>query len=194
MTHRPAALERRAFLKLSTALAALSLAGCVDDLATAGVGAGAAPTTAEDRKLLNFFAQAFTRDLEDSPEFMTYIGMKKRYGEWDDYSAAQAEKANRDNLADLDFMRANIDRPALSPSVRVSYDVFLFDKEQRAANHPFRLQNYDVSHFEGAHLGVPGLLINQHRIDDEADAEAFVARIAASEKVIDQLITFMGNV
>ena len=193
MTHRPAALERRAFLKLSTALAALSLAGCVDDLATAGVGAGAAPTTAEDRKLLNFFAQAFTRDLEDSPEFMTYIGMKKRYGEWDDYSAAQAEKANRDNLADLDFMRANIDRPALSPSVRVSYDVFLFDKEQRAANHPFRLQNYDVSHFEGAHLGVPGLLINQHRIDNEADAEAFVARIAASEKVIDQLITFMRD-
>jgi len=192
MTFRPAALERRAFLKLSTALAALTLAGCVDDLATLGAGANT-PATAEDHKLLTFFAKAFARDLEDSPEFMTYIGMKKRYGEWDDYSAAHADKANRDNLADLDFMRTNIDRAALSPSVRVSYDVFLFDKEQRAANYPFRLQNYDISHFEGAHLGVPGLLINQHRIDDTADAEAFIARVTAAETVIDQTIAFMRD-
>lgn len=35
------------------------------------------------------------------------------------------------------------------------------------------------------------MLINQHRIDDTADAEAFIARIANAATVIDQMVAFM---
>jgi uncharacterized protein (DUF885 family) len=181
---------RRAFLKLSAATAALSLAGCVDDLTQ---GVAAAPETAEDRKLLAFFSKSFTRELEEAPEFMTSLGMKKRYAEWNDYSAAYAETRNANTVADLAFMRDGIDRAALSPSMRVSYDVFRYRNEQRVANHRFRLHNYDVSHFGGPHQNVPNLLINRHRIDDVADAEAYVARIAATEKLVDQTIAFMRD-
>ena len=191
--HRPAALGRRAFLKLSAATAALGVAGCAGDLIDAEAGATATPDGDEDRKLLTFFSQSFTRELEEAPEFMTSIGIKKRYGEWNDYSAAYAERAHRDTVADVDFMRTKIRREALSPAMRISYDVFLFRNEQRVANYPFRLHNYDVSHFGGPHQSVPNLLINQHRIDDVSDAEAFIARLATTDKLVDQTIAFMRD-
>jgi uncharacterized protein (DUF885 family) len=182
-------LPRRAFLQMSAATAALGLTGCIDDLAR---NAGAADT-AEDRKLLDFFSKSFTRELEESPEFMTSLGMKKRYGEWNDYSSDYAERSYRDTAADLDFMRTKIDRNALSGPMRVSYDVFHFRNAQRVANFPFRYHNYDVSHFGGPQQNVPNLLINQHRIDDVADAEAYIARIAATDKLIDQSIGLMNE-
>jgi uncharacterized protein (DUF885 family) len=193
MTAFQSALGRRAFLKLSAATAALGLAGCVDDLVRADTAAATPAGSEEDRKLLTFFSQSFTRELEEAPEFMTSLGMKKRYGEWNDYSAEYAEHAERNTVADTDFMRTKIDRQALTPAMRVSYDVFLFRNEQRVANYPFRLHNYDVSHFGGPHQSVPNLLINQHRIDDAADAEAYIARIAATDKLIGQTIAFMRD-
>jgi uncharacterized protein (DUF885 family) len=192
MNTKPHALGRRAFLKMSAAGAALALGGCVDDLAVAGIDP-AAPATGEDAKLLAFFSKSFTRELEDAPEFMTQLGMKKRYGEWNDFSAAFADKRHNETAADLDFMRTKIDRAALSVPMRVSYDVFRFRNEQRVANHAFRLHSYDVSHFGGPHQSVPNVLINQHRVASTADAEAYVARIAATGKLIDQTIAFMRD-
>lgn len=184
------AMPRRAFLQISAATAALALAACVGAPSRYGASAAA---TAEDRKLLDFFSKSFTRELEDSPEFMTQLGMKKRYGEWSDYSSEFAERSYRDTAADLDFMRTKIDREALSGPMRVSYDVFHFRNAQRVANFPFRYHNYDVSHFGGPQQNVPNLLINQHRIDDVADAQAYIARIAATEKLIDQSIALMRD-
>jgi len=184
-------LGRRAFLKLSAATAALGVAGCMEDLAVEGGVASAAPAGDEDAKLLSFFSKSFTREFEESPEFMTQLGVKKRYGEWNDYSDEYAEHAIRNTRADADFMRTKINRDALSEQMRVSYDVFLFRNDLRIANYPYRFHNYDVSHFDGPHQNVPNLLINQHRVDDISDAAAYVARIAATDKLIDQVIAFM---
>ncbi len=182
--------SRRAFLKLTTATAALVLTGCVDDIVQADVDP-AAPATNEDAKLLAFFSKSFTRELDESPEFMTSLGMKKRYGEWNDYSDEFAVYQHKNTSADLDTMKNDIDRAALSPSMRVSYDIFRFRNELRVANHPFRFHNYAISHFGGPHQEIPNLLINRHTIADVADAEAYIARIAATDKVMDQTIAFM---
>lgn len=182
-------IERRSFLMLSAATAALGLTGCVDDFEEPSL----APVTAypEDNRLLEFFSKSFTRELEDSPEFMTALGMRKRYSEWSDYSEAFAEKSYQHTVADTDFMRKGINRSALSPQMRVSYDIFLFRNEQRIANYPFRYHNYDTSHFGGPHQSIPNLLINQHRIDDVSDAKAYIARIAATPLLMKQATGFM---
>ncbi len=182
--------SRRAFLKLSAVAAALGLTGCVDDIVRADADM-AAPATSEDAKLLAFFSKSFTRELEESPEFMTSLGMKKRYGEWNDYSDEFNVYQNKNTLADLDYMKKEVDRAGLSPSMRVSYDIFLFRNELRAASHPYRFHSYSVSHFGGPHQDIPNLLINRHRIDDKSDAEAYIARIAGTAKVMDQTIAFM---
>ncbi|MCE9523925.1 MAG: DUF885 domain-containing protein, partial [Alphaproteobacteria bacterium] len=189
---RDFALPRRAFLKMSAATMALGLTGCAGNLLHPGA-ANMRAATPEDAKLLDFFSKSFTRELEQSPEFMTQLGMKKRYGEWNDYSAEFALQVQRETKADLEFMRSQIDRNALSEPLRVSYDVFKFRNEQRVANFPFRLHNYDVSHFGGPHQNIPNLLINQHTIADIADARAYIARIVATDKLMDQTIAFMRD-
>src|SRR5260221_4769578 len=122
---------------------------------------------------------------------MTQLGVKKRYGEWNDWSDEFAAEGQRHAVADLDFMTTRIDRAALSEEMRISYDVFKFRNELRVANWPYRFHNYDVSHFGGPHQNVPSLLINQHRIDDASDAEAYIARLNATQKLFDQTIAFM---
>jgi uncharacterized protein (DUF885 family) len=187
MQGRP--LDRRNFMKLSAATAALSLSSCVDDIDGASIGQQSQGP--EDRRLLEFFARSFTRERDDSPEFMTALGIKRRYGEWSDYSEAFVDKSNRATAADTAFMRDKIDRSRLSPQMRVSYDIFLFRNEQRLANYPFRYHNYEASHFGGPHQSIPNLLINQHRIDDTSDAEAFIARIHATPLMMQQVCEFM---
>lgn len=182
-------LPRRSFLKLSAATAALGLSGCVGDLAQTGLAD--TRSTAEDARLLAFFSTSFTREFEESPEFMTALGVKKRYSEWSDYSEAFAGHSYKNTVADTKFMRSEIDRTALSPSMRVSYDIFLFRNEQRIANYPFRYHNYDVSHFGGPHQSIPNLLINQHTIDNISDADAYIARVVATEKLMDQTTSYM---
>ena len=182
-------LPRRSFLQLSAAVTALSLSGCVDDLVQTDIMQSS--STSEDRKLLDFFSKSFTREFEDSPEFMTAIGVKKRYSDWNDYSESFADQSYNRTVADTEFMRTQIKRNDLSPSMRVSFDIFLFRNEQRIANYPFRYHNYDVSHFGGPHQGIPNLLINQHRIDDESDALAYIARIVATEQLMTDTTAFM---
>ena len=182
-------IDRRGFLRLSAATAALALGGCVDDMQDGPPGQPAA--SAEDLRLLEFFNRSFTREREDSPEFMTALGMKKRYGDWNDYSEAFVDRTYKATAADTAFMRDRINRSGLSPQMRVSYDIFLFRNEQRLANYPFRYHNYDTSHFGGPHQSIPNLLINQHRIDDASDAEAFIARINATPLMMQQVSDFM---
>ncbi|MBI1211858.1 MAG: DUF885 family protein [Alphaproteobacteria bacterium] len=187
-------LPRRLFLQLLAGAGAVSLAGCAADDLPGAPEAGVDPASAnggEDRKLYAFFSKSFNRDFERSPEWMTQLGIKKRYGEWNDWSDAFAEEDHRYTVADLEFMRTQIDRLALSDSMRISYDVFLFRNELRVANWPYRFHNYDVSHFGGPHQYVPSTLINQHRIDEPADAEAYIARLNATPKLFDQVTAFM---
>jgi uncharacterized protein (DUF885 family) len=182
-------IDRRGFLLLSAASAALALGGCVDDMQDGPPGQAVA--SAEDLRLLELFNRSFTREREDSPEFMTALGMRKRYGEWNDYSEAFVDRTYQATAADTAFMRDRINRSGLSPQMRVSYDIFLFRNEQRLANYPFRYHNYDTSHFGGPHQSIPNLLINQHRIDDASDAEAFIARINATPLMMQQVSDFM---
>jgi uncharacterized protein (DUF885 family) len=194
MTMRPdfTHLSRRLFLHLVTATGAVvSLPGCalmgMDEEGLEGFDQAASD---EDRKVYAFFQERFERDRMRSPEFMTSIAMKTRYGEWDDRSDEFEEETYRLTVGDLNDLKA-FDRAQLSEQMRVSYDVFKFRGEQRAARHPFRFHDYVISHFEGPHQSVPALLINQHRIDEEADAEAYVARLRGTSKVFNQSVAFL---
>lgn len=182
-------LPRRVFLQLLTAASASSLAACssvgLEDMWEGGVG------SAEDRKLAAFFAESFKTEVGRQPEFLTYMGSKERYGEWDDRSDAAAEIAHQQTVADLAALPQVADRAQLSEAMRVSYDVFKFQAEQRIAAYPFRYHDYAISHFYGPHQSVPATLITQHRIDDVEDAEAYVARLRGTGVVFDQAIDFL---
>jgi uncharacterized protein (DUF885 family) len=185
-------LPRRLFLQLVAGAGAVAMQGCAEGVLP-GVPQARAENleNEEDRKLYEFFSKSFTREFESAPEWMTQLGTKKRYGEWNDWSDEFAEEEHRNAVADGEFMTTSVDRAALSESMRISYDVFKFRNELRLANWPYRFHNYDISHFGGPHQNVPSLLINQHRVDDVSDAQAYIARLEATPKLFEQVVAFM---
>ncbi len=187
-------LPRRLFLQLVAGAGALTVVGCAaDDLPGTPDAVAQGFDNPEDNKLFAFFSTSFTREFDRSPEWMTQLGVKKRYGEWNDWSDAFADEDFRNTQADLDFMTTHVDRSALSDNMRISYDVFKFRNELRVANRPYRFHNYDVSHFGGPHTSVPQLLINQHAVADVDDAQAYIARLNATLALFAQVVAFMRH-
>ena len=185
-------LPRRLFLQLVAGAGALTVVGCAaDDMPGTPDAVAQGFDNPEDNKLFAFFSRSFTREFERTPEWMTQLGVKKRYGEWNDWSDEFAAEDFRNAQTDLDFMTTRIDRAALSDNMRISYDVFKFRNELRVANRPYRLHNYDVSHFGGPHTSVPQLLINQHAVADVTDAQAYIARLNGTQTLFAQVVDFM---
>jgi uncharacterized protein (DUF885 family) len=160
----------------------LSLLGFV---LTAACQTPSVPQT-ESERLNAFFEKAFQENLALSPQRMTALGIKKDYDRLDDISDAQSQKRMRlaeKNLAELktyDFQR-------LDKNAQLSYQIFERQIEDQKAAFPFRFHNFPVNQMFGVQAELPSFLINMHRIDNEADARAYISRVRDSRRLFGQL-------
>ena len=147
----------------------------------------AAPAATEDARLAAFFQAAFLEGARLSPETLTQLGMKERYGELGDYTEAGQRKALAVSEAQLARMKSGFDRTKLSPASQLSYDLF---ERQVATQRMFAKwywQNYAVSSNGSALNGLPVMLINAHKVANVAEAEAYVSRLRAVERVAGEV-------
>jgi uncharacterized protein (DUF885 family) len=169
-------------------------------LATAAAVAFAPPARAatdEDAKLVAVFDRIFEENLAQSPEAITRLGLDKGELAWaksklDSASIASlaADKARtREHLAAL----KTVDRARLSPFQQANYDAVAFTLEGEAAagrRYAYGFegagQPYVLSQLTGAYQDIPDFLGSQHRLEDKADAEAYLARLAAFATVMDE--------
>jgi len=124
-----------------------------------------------------FYERAQAEYFELAPESAAQIGLRVRYGQWDDDSEAgdlaRRELATR-QLAEL---RETIDRSKLDAEGRLSWDLFADLQQRRIDAWRWRNHDYVFDHRSGPHTSAPAFLINTHRVDSEADAEAYVSRL-----------------
>ena len=153
----------------------------------AAAPAAAAPAVSEDARLAAFFQEAFLESARLSPETLTQLGMKERYGELGDYTKAGQDKALAVAQAQLARMTKTFDRARLSPESQLSYDLFAKSVATQATLTKWYWQTYAVSSTGGALDALPVMLINNHRVDTVADAEAYVARLRAVERVAGEV-------
>ena len=153
--------------------------------------APATDTAAEDARLIAFLDQAFDDQIALSPESQTALGMKTDYGKLDDYTEA-ADIAQRD-LAErqLAEMKAQFALDRLGQSARISYQLFEQQVERGRRNFQFRDYGYPVSTNGSPAVDIPVFLINQHRVDTVADAEAYISRIRETERVMREVAAQM---
>lgn len=118
---------------------------------------------------------------------MTSLGMKERYGEWDDFSDLAATEELAQAVADLATLRRDFDYEALSPQDQLSYRLFERRKEADVARFQWRLHSYPCNQMFGFQSRLPSFLISYHRIESEADAHAYISRLASMEEAIGQL-------
>jgi len=171
----------------TTALAALFL--------IAGCGAPSAPPTADDKaettlsdaqtetiatesaRLNNFFETKFNEAVARSPMFQTSRGIKTDYDKWDDASDANALAEMEIQRAMVAEMRRDFDPANLDSQAALSYRLAQYQLEQAERAFKYRSNTLLFNQMRGQHSGVPAFLINQHRVTDVSDAEAYIARL-----------------
>ncbi len=148
----------------------------------------------QDSDLNVFLDAVFERGVDERPEFQSRLGRKTdRLGEWndrsDEFAAAQIEK----DKADLARLRADFDYESLSDRDKLSYDLFVFNAEQRIRNHAFIRHAYVADQFNGQVTGLLTVLQNNHPIADVTDAEDYLSRVEGLEAVLDGMVARMQD-
>lgn len=160
--------------------------------ATAPAFAQATPQAgAQDEALLQFLDQAFEERLGLSPESQTQLGLKTNYDRLDDYTDAASVRDQDLAERQLKDMRARFKPDQLGESTRVSYRLFEYEVERGRESLRFRNLRFPVSTNGSPAGAIPVLLINNHKIDNVADAEAYVARLRDTDRVMREVAATM---
>ncbi len=187
-------MDRRSFLHAGSA-AALSLPLLSGGTAKALVAPSGKTAAAGDAALNALFDKMFNEQVRASPTFATSLGLDK--GDLADlkskldtrpYRAARAEDLarNRRFLAELEAVS-----PApLSPAAALNREIVLYDiRTNITAPEKFDLDSvqspYLISQQDGAYFSIPDFLNTAHTIENAADAEAYLSRLAQFATLID---------
>lgn len=174
--------------RTACSLAALAAAFVVAPAAIAQPApAAAAAATSEDARLASFFQAAFLESARLSPETLTQLGMKERYGELGDYTLAGQRQALAVAEAQLARLKRDFDPAKLSPSAQLSYDLFERNVAVQRMFLKWYWQTYAVSSNGSALDNLPVMLVNAHKVADVTDAQAYVARLNAVERVAGEV-------
>lgn len=178
-------------MRLVLALLLLPTVPFLQAAAPAPAPAQDARTAVQDAALLAFLDRAYDEQLDLSPESLTQLGYKTHYDRLDDYTDAGAVRAQALSERQLKAMRAQFRPDQLGESARVSFDLFAYEVERGRRSLPFRKLRFPVS-TNGSPAGdIPVLLINTHKVDTLADAQAYIARLRDTERVMREVTTTM---
>ena len=176
---------------LLLASAALLMVAPATGPSAAAQSSQAAPApVARNAALAAFFDAHDKAELALSPESKAYRGIKDGdYGRLDqigDAAALAYRQLNRDAAKTL---QSRFDRASLSPDDQLSYDLFLYRNVRAESLFQYRKNGYVFDQMNGAQSDGPAFLINIHRVDNAADAQAYVSRLKELARALDQSIS-----
>jgi uncharacterized protein (DUF885 family) len=155
----------------------------------AAAAAAVADPAAEDARLVAFLDAAFDESIATSPQALTGLGIKTDYDKLNDYTDAQAERQRALSEAQLARMKSEFDYDRLSPAGQLNYRLFEYNVVQGREQYRWRDYGFPMSTNGSPAGSLPVFLINQHRIDTVADAEAYVARLRETERAMREIST-----
>lgn len=150
-------------------------------------------STSDDIALMSektnaFFEESFQRKLALKPEQQARMGIKENMDKWNDYSPQFEENYLQITKDDLQYLRDSIDYEKLDAQTKTSYRLFEQNAEQAIKDYKYRLYNYPISQMYGVHSSLPAFLINYHDIENQQDAENYIARVSKIDAIISQTI------
>lgn len=156
----------------------------------------AATARAANPELDALLDRAVTNFLRESPEYCTALAVpeSRAGGRYIDRLSDASRAGQRRSLRMLEQFVADmrrIDRGSLAGQDVVTYDVVLTAIDNSIANARFDVGGgagapYVVTQLTGAYTGLPDFLASQHPVTNRDNAEAYVARLRAYERVLDQ--------
>ena len=147
-----------------------------------------ATATSEDARLNAWFERKYEEQLEHSPMSMTMLGRKDRYSELDDMSREAGARELAWQVAAVEEMKSTFDYDALGDDAKLSWDLFVYQMEAAKAAEPFVDHRYPFEQMGGAQSFLPTFMINFHKVEDESDYLAYVARLREVPRAFGQLM------
>ncbi|ODT01088.1 MAG: hypothetical protein ABS49_02850 [Erythrobacter sp. SCN 62-14] len=173
---------------LNASLFALALTLAPAGLAAQDAAPAAAEAASEAAAIDALFAEYDAAGLAASPLSKASRGIRDAdYGKWDDPSDEAAERDFARLMDTAAEMRARFDPARLPAQQALSYRLFEQLAERRASLHPFRDYGYIFDQMNGAQSRMPAFLISTHRVANEAEALAYLERIAGMGPQLDAL-------
>lgn len=173
-------------------LGILAIGGCSRDKPqpTPAATPPALAAKPERQAFRNFLAENYAGDMSRFPFTASYRGIRTKDDQWNPVSEASQQEnlaINETRLAQL----ARFDREALAPSMQLSYDLYEQNLKRLIARDEFRHHEYVIHQYRGPHTKAPSNLINIHRVDSMADAEAYIGRLNNIPGWFDEVIEQM---
>ncbi|HEY9235278.1 MAG TPA: DUF885 family protein, partial [Phenylobacterium sp.] len=157
----------------------------------------AATPTGEAAKMYAFFDKSIAQTFRRTPELPSSLGLDKGDLAWtkselSDFSLTALAENKANTSRDLAELRA-IDRKQLKGMDAVNYDTVDFVLSvQDEANRKFQYGGqganspYVLSQLTGAYQQMPDFLDTQHSIETKDDADAYLSRVEAFGRLMDQ--------
>ncbi len=189
---------KNTLLMTTAIIALLTLSGCGEDKnaqnransSQTAQGTAEATQTESDRSNADF-EKVFMRDVMDSPEFQTYLGIKKDYGKWDVRTEEKAAADHVRTINDLKELQTNYDYDKLDEATKLSYDLAVRALKEQIEGYKWRYHGYPVNQMFGWQSRIPAFLINFHRVTSLSDAEAYISRLEGVKATVDQRMAAM---
>jgi uncharacterized protein (DUF885 family) len=172
----------------------LLLSGCTGERLDAplspAVAAAITSTEAErETQRLNAWLDArYEKQLDFHPLDKTMLGRKDDYDEIDDMSEAGEDAELAWYGGTVAELQDTFDRAKLTPEGQTSYDLWIYMLNEREDALPFRRRGYLFNQLYGMHTELPADLINFHRVDEESDMVAYVARLREVGRALRQML------
>jgi uncharacterized protein (DUF885 family) len=139
---------------------------------------------AESARLTQFLDAAYEEALQRSPESLTYLGRKERYGEFDDRTEAAADAELAWLQANVAEMKSSFDYEKLDEESKTSFDVWATGLTDAELGMKHRRHGY-IFIRSGPHSELANFLINFHGVDEKSDMEAYVSRLTKVDDALD---------
>ncbi len=130
----------------------------------------------------------FEKDLARDPEMQTSLGIKTDYGQWTDISSERDLEDKKLAVSRLTYLTDSLKSAALEGQDLLSFQLYKNLQEQEISDFEYRLYTYPVNQMHGMQAEIPAFLINMHKIEDKADAQAYISRLKGIQPLFAELV------
>lgn len=172
------------------ATAAIMITGCDTAGKSGNMNAPklSAEVIAENTRLDNWLEEQFQSNVENYPEYMAFLGIKKRTTEWNDPSREFALAQVEATKATLEELRSSFNTENMDADHKLSYRLFERDLQNDIDSDKWHAHGYPFNQMGGRQSGMATFMLNFHRVADEQDARDYVARLEGMKDAMDGYI------
>jgi uncharacterized protein (DUF885 family) len=144
--------------------------------------------SSESSRLNEWFDTKYEELLQMQPTYMTFYGRKDKSDQVEEYTESEKYRLLKWREKTVVELKSKFDYDKLDKETKTSYDLWLYQYEEAVEAFKFVRSNYVFTQMMGEQSQIPQFLINYHKVDNEADMEAYIKRIVAFSKTIDELL------